>query len=262
MKVALCLSGQPRCYRDSFPYIYNHIIVPNNADVFFHTWFDKSNRYMEKIHMDRGNCQANENTVEELLALYKPKDYLVEKQREFLKPTLQINDSRLKSFLNLNANRGWTEEECRKHSVKQNLSMFYSIAKANELKENYANQNGIVYDFVIRLRFDCVPLIPISMESFDPNFLYYHDLGHPDQIISDWINFGSNRIMNVYSSIFINIEYLNSFQFYKLEDRPSNTIEPYVKCGGYAEHAIRDMMNLFKIPCRKVGLNCILAPNY
>ncbi len=139
--------------------------------------------------------------------------------------------------------------------------MFYSIFKANELKENYANQNGIVYDMVIRLRFDCIPLTPITLDSYDPNFLYYHDLGHPDQIISDWINFGSNLIMNVYSSMYLQFEYLNSLRYLSLEDRLPNTLEPSVKCGGFAEHAIRDLMMLFKIPSRKVGLNCILCPN-
>lgn len=261
MKVALCLSGQPRCYRDSFPFIYKNIIEPNNADVFFHTWFDKTDRYMEKIHMDRGACEANENTIEELLILYKPKDYLVEKQREFNKPMLQVNPSRLENILKLNAHRKFDEDQTKKHIIKQHVSMFYSIFKSNELKENYANQNGIVYDVVVRLRFDCIPLVPMQFDSFDPDFLYYHDMGHPDLIISDWINFGSNLIMNVYSSIYLQFEYLNSLKFYPANDRLANTIEPYTVCGGYAEHAIRDMMSLHKIPSRKLNLNCILAPN-
>src|SRR6185436_17770941 len=36
MKVAVCLSGQPRYALECFPFIYQHIIEPNNADVFIH----------------------------------------------------------------------------------------------------------------------------------------------------------------------------------------------------------------------------------
>ncbi len=261
MKIALCLSGQPRNYRDSFFYIYKHIIENNDVDVFFHTWFDKENRYMEKSHMDRGNCEMLETTIEELLFLYKPKDYLVEKPRNFIKPNLLINEKRLKGCMSQNAHKNWSDEECKAHVIKQHCSMFYSIFKANEMKENFANQHGIVYDFVVRLRFDCVPLTPIKFELYDPNYLHYHDMGHPDEIISDWINFGSNRIMNIYSSIYLHLEYLNTFQYYKKEERIPNTLEPSDECGGMYEHTIRDMITLHKIPYRKVGLNCILTPN-
>ncbi len=261
MRVAVCLSGQPRCYRESFPFIYKHIIEPNNADVFFHTWFDKSDRYMEKIHMDRGACEANENTVEELLALYKPKDFLVEKQREFYKPNIEVNDSRLKRVMTTNKHRNWNEQQTKKHIIKQHLSMLYSIYKSNELKENYANHQGIVYDFVIRLRFDCIPLAPIHLSRFDPNLLYYQDLGHPDELVSDWINFGSNLIMNVYSTTFFYFEYLNSPNFYKLHERLPNTYEPSTTSGGFAEFMIRDMATLHKIPTCKVDMKCILSPS-
>jgi hypothetical protein len=36
MKVAVCLSGQPRNANDTFGFIMNNIIKPNNADVFIH----------------------------------------------------------------------------------------------------------------------------------------------------------------------------------------------------------------------------------
>ena len=31
-KVALCISGQPRSAIETFPFIYENIIIPNNAD--------------------------------------------------------------------------------------------------------------------------------------------------------------------------------------------------------------------------------------
>jgi hypothetical protein len=42
-KVAICISGQPREATLCFPFIYENIIKPNNADVFMHMNFDKEN---------------------------------------------------------------------------------------------------------------------------------------------------------------------------------------------------------------------------
>lgn len=261
VKVALCLSGQPRCYRETFPYIYKHIIEPNQADVFFHTWFDKSEPYMEKFHMNRGECHLRESTLDELVLLYKPKDYMAEKQREFKKPNLQVPQKRIQNVLSCNKELNWTEEQAKSHVVKQNTSMYYSIFKANELKENYASQNNIVYDYVIRCRFDCIPLAPILCETFDPNTLHFQDMGHPDGLVSDWINFGSNLVMNIYGSIYLHLDYLNSIEYYPLSQRLSYNLEPTTTCGGFGEHALRDMMTLHKIPVRGVQMHAILHPN-
>ena len=46
-KIALCISGQPRNAIETFPLIYENIIIPNNADVFIHMNFDSNNTYIE-----------------------------------------------------------------------------------------------------------------------------------------------------------------------------------------------------------------------
>lgn len=40
MKVAICISWQPRCALETYPLIYENIIIPNNADVFIHMNYD------------------------------------------------------------------------------------------------------------------------------------------------------------------------------------------------------------------------------
>lgn len=256
-RVAVCLSGQPRNYRDTFPFIYKHIIEPNSADVFFHTWFDESNLYMEKTHIGRGACDLPKETIEELLFLYRPVAYLVEKPKSFLKPNLNVPDARIEKYIRLN---GQTREEGKAHAIKTYLSMLYSIFKANELKEIHATSNGIVYDYVVRIRFDCLPLQPIILEQYNASILHYQDLGHPEGLISDWFNFGSNLIMNVYSSLFLHVEYYNSPSFYPLKDRMPNTLEPSNECGGYCEHMVRDMMTRHSIPSRAINFSLILHP--
>jgi hypothetical protein len=259
-RVALCLSGQPRCYRDTFLFIYHNIIQPNQADVFFHTWFDESNLYMEKAHIGRGDCNLPATTIQELVELYKPKAYLVEKPKEFKKPNLLMNEKRIQSFKEMNSHRNFTDEQSKDFSIKHKMSMLYSIFKSNELKESYANENGIVYDYVIRLRFDCIPKVPIHLSQFDPNVLYYQDLAHPDSLISDWINFGSNLIMNVFSTQYFHIEYYNSIRFYPLSERLPNTLEPCDTSGGWAEYMVRDVITFHKIPHKPMQLHCILHP--
>lgn len=62
MRIALCLSGQPRCFEQGFIFHYHNIIKNNNVDVFCHVWdFD-------------GVAKLNE--------LYQPKKIIVEKMIE------------------------------------------------------------------------------------------------------------------------------------------------------------------------------------
>ena len=40
MKIALCLSGQPRYLDEGFYYLYENILKKYSVDVFIHTWWD------------------------------------------------------------------------------------------------------------------------------------------------------------------------------------------------------------------------------
>jgi hypothetical protein len=259
MRVAVCLSGQPRRVLQTFPSILKNIIEPNNADVFIHMNYDEDNDYIDKSHADNGICVLEKGIDKKVIELYKPIKYLVEKPKNFSKSTLTCSDKRLANFKKMNSHKNWTDEQHLQHMVKNLMSMFYSIFKANELKEIYANENGIVYDYVIRLRFDAVIQTPLVCSNYDPHFIHYAEIGQPDNLISDWINFGSNAIMNVYSSIFFNLEYINTFRFFNKDDREPNTLEPSDICGGFSEYMIRDLMYLYKIPKRGIRMNISLC---
>lgn len=247
-KVALCISGQPRKALDTFPLIKKNIIDTNNADVFIHMHYDTENLYMEKSNAENGEFILEKGIDQKLIELYCPVRYLIEKPRDFKKPNHLVPEPRLRSFQKMNSNMNWTEEQHVKHIVKQMTSMYYSIYKCNELKELYANENGIVYDYVIRLRFDFLPESPLVVSDYTPDAIHYLDIGQPDLIINDWINFGSNTIMNVYASLYLQMDYFNTFKFYSKEERLPNTLEPSDICGGCSEHMVRDLMHLYKIP--------------
>lgn len=257
MKVAVCLSGQPRKGLESYPYIFKNIIEPNNADVFIHMHYDSNNLFMEKSHANNGNCILKNGIDTELIQLYQPKKYLIEAPRNFKKSNIQLDEKRLLRSKQMNSHKSWSDKEHSEYTIKQILSMYYSIYKSNELKEIYSNETGIIYDYVIRVRFDLMILTPIICKELNPNILYYIDLGQPDDMISDWLNIGSNAIMNIYASQYLNVEYMNTFQYYTLENRISK--EPSTICGGFCEHMLRDLIHLYKIPKKCIHINVQLC---
>jgi hypothetical protein len=253
MRVAVCLSGQPRKALDTYSNIYEYIIKPNNADVFIHMHYDASNSYIEKTHMDNGSCFCEPNVDKTIIDLYKPKRFLVEAPRNFQKPAFNVPEKRVDAVVRMNAHKNMSRDVAKPHFVKQMTSMFYSIYKSNELKELYANENNIQYDYVIRIRFDLLPEQPIYCSQLDPRFIHYIEMGHPDNLISDWFNIGSNAIMNIYASMYLHMDYLNTFLYFNKDARMPNTCEPSDICGGVCEHLLRDIMYLHRIPKR--GLN-------
>ena len=156
----------------------------------------------------------------------------------------------------MNGNKGWSEKQHIEYTVRQIYNSYYSIYKCNELKELYALENNIHYDYVIRIRFDITPKDKLICSNYDSNFIHYLDIGQPDELISDWLNFGSNCIMNVYASLFLHIEYLNKYTFYKKNERLLNLLESSDECGGLYEHMLRDLMYLHKIPKKGIKTNC------
>ena len=257
MKVAVCISGQPRNALLTYPSIKKYLIDTNNADVFMHMHYDENNRYMEKSHADNGKCLLEENIDKQLIDLYQPKKYVIEAPRNFQRPNLVLDEKRLQRSKDMNIHKNWTDEEHSKYTIKQITSMYYSIYKANELKELYANENGFVYDYVIRVRFDLELMGPVYCNQLDPRYIHHVWMQQPDEMITDWLNIGSNAIMNIYASQYLNMEYMNSFLYYKHEDRIS--MEPSKKCGGFCEHMTRDIMHLYKIPNKKIHVNVRLV---
>jgi len=258
MKVALCISGQPRQALHTFPYIMKNIIEPNNADVFIHMHYDDDNLFIEKAHANNGNCILEKGIAQQLIKLYQPKRFFIEKPRNFQKPNIGIPEKRFENIKKMNSHKDWSDKEHILYHVKQLTCMYYSIYKANELKEVYANENGFVYDYVIRIRFDLLPLEPIYCSQLDPHFIHYLEIGQPDQLISDWINIGSNTIMNIYASLYLNMDYLNTFKYFKKEDRQPNHLEPSDTYPGFSEHMLRDLIDLYRIPKRGFYSNCKL----
>jgi hypothetical protein len=177
MRVAVCLSGQPRSYKIGYEYIKKNILDTANVDVFCHTtWNSEKDEFPN-------------------LNIYKPKALLVE---EPLNPDLS-KYTRVPP-----PQPNWKV----KNPALATYSQLYSIHKANELKCSYEERHNFVYDWVIRIRYDFAINAKIPFDKLDNSKLYVpncrmtpnRDFGN------DQFAFSSSNNMNKYSKTFINID--------------------------------------------------------
>lgn len=207
MKIALCLSGQPRGIPFSCEEIHKNLINANpNVDIFLHAWFDP-----EKIGKPYGSAQPKqdggmcgfikEKTDEILLDSYKPKKYVIEPQKEFPHA------------------RAFKSAPTAKQEVM--ASIFYSIYKSNELKKEYEFENNFKYDCVIRTRYDLYYHQPICVADYDDFYKEKIVVSSRYQSAQDnlpWSKynpmvdifaFSSSENMDIFCSVFPNMESLN-----------------------------------------------------
>lgn len=194
MKIALCLSGQPRYLDIGYQYLYNIFLSKYDVDVFSHIWFDEklTNKDIDFCIRYNRSHKWEKNSDKKVLDLYKPKKYIFEPPKQFsTQPFLGANFELIKP--------------------ENVLSMYYSIEQANKLKKEYEEENNFKYDVVIRSRTD------IILQNFNLNLLnlenkiYYYGL---DQLMfenipitNDQFALGSSEHMDTYSSLYSMLEY-------------------------------------------------------
>lgn len=188
MKIALCLSGQPRYLDEGFYYLYENILKKYSVDVFIHTWWDNE---MKNKKMDLPPSLSygrtyfwKEDTIDDIKSKYDPISFTHEPQIEF------------ETFDDVNYELG------RPSHVH---SMFYSIEKSNRLKLEYENINDVKYDLVIRSRFDVkfnkfdLKLNEINSECINCSMIGFE---YPN----DQFAISSSQNMDIYSSVFSNLQ--------------------------------------------------------
>lgn len=218
MKTAIIISGQPRNVEENFESIRVNILEPNGyPDVFIHSWIndeDIGKRYysswmkldmMSPYHYECFKDMCNENGFiptsdivpanirGRILDLYKPKTWCFEPQRVF------GFDKKFYDIIGLD------KEEIDRR-IPNALSLYYSTYHANLLKQLYEIQNGFIYDFVLKIRFDLILRKPLILTEYDPNVLTHsdHHWTHNICFTNLWA-FSSSRIMNVYSETYLHI---------------------------------------------------------
>lgn len=255
MRVAVCISGQLRCVDATYHSIYENVIEPNQADVFIHSWFDENHPYADCVDKNRIS-QIPSSMPSHVVELYKPKKHLFEKPKDFSRsyaPIIQVPETAVRSMIN--QHKG-DYEKTRCHLIKSVKSMVYSIHKANELKELYAEEEGITYDFVIRIRFDTCIEAPVNIAelNLDRNTLYYANINQADEMVCDWFNVGSNTVMNVMASLYYLFEYFNTYHFLPKDSRRHVSLHGDNHCFWGFEYYIRDIMDVLRVPQEKLHI--------
>lgn len=211
MKIALCLSGQPRNIEIGFNKLKYSILDHNDVDVFVHTWYDPKNLSTRSVIPGRQNNIVSADADKKILDLYEPKAYKIEKPKVWKSENYNLQ------FTDRCFDDCWSwGKECgidlaKKYLIDAVYSMWFSIMMANHLKEEYSLETNTKYDLVIRNRFDYGPHIRLDFSQFeiDDNVLIFQDLNQPYGMISDWFNMGSSNTMNIFSSIYYHIGQLH-----------------------------------------------------
>jgi hypothetical protein len=175
MKIALCLSGQPRGLATAFQYVKKNLLDKHDVTVFFHTWNNVSETEILKLY-----------TNSQLWLTEPPQDPDLSKYTRV--PPPQPN---------------WKV----KNPALSTWAQFYSLNKANTLKIKYEREFG-VFDWVIRSRFDFALNTEIPFEELDNSKLYIpncrmtpnRDFGN------DQFAFSSSRNMDKYCNVFNRID--------------------------------------------------------
>jgi len=152
MRIALCISGQPRSLIGGCNMLNHLLIQPSNiTDIFVHLWYDSS--------MDGKPFNSSQPHLDNKIGTWQPdSDNYV---RDQLKPVSMVVEPQrdMNEFSHLKDVPGRANQ-------KALASMFCSVTKANNLRKEYEVKNNIKYDIIVRSRIDHIYHKPIDVRTF------------------------------------------------------------------------------------------------
>ena len=173
-KIALCLSGQPRCVKQGYEYHKKNLLDHYDVDVFCHVW----------------DLPGIED-----IASYKPIAAMIEKPL--------TND--LSKYTRVPPPQpNWKVKD----PARAAWNLTYSLMKANELKIIHEEETITSYDWVIRSRYDFAINLTIPFIELDNSKLYIPNCRMTPQrdFGNDQFAFSSSKNMDKYADCFNQIE--------------------------------------------------------
>jgi hypothetical protein len=208
MKVAICLYGQPRLYEKGYINIKNFIDLNNkhSFDLFFHTWYDENmiGNYYQCApwrYIDKNELEIKKNTIDNLINLYEPKEYMYESPKIF--------DT---SIYN-NTNMFLLSNKYMQNNIDNTISCIYSKYQVSTLLQKYASNKNIIYDFIISIRFDFLNELNFTIEDLKKDKINCMNV-YPRLYITDHL-----IISNYDLFIKVSNTYLNLFQIMNDTDK-------------------------------------------
>lgn len=157
MKIALCLSGQPRYVAKGYESLKTQLLEKHDVDVYGHFWWNPE-------HLDkpfRFHCldRLDPNDLGRIFELYQPIRTIVEKQIDFPISSIDFQNGDQAAELGQDQKEFWGREV-----VFKQLSMYYSIQKSFE---TISLSKLRKYDFIIRCRTD-LEIQNLDLSQLDP----------------------------------------------------------------------------------------------
>lgn len=174
MKIALCLSGQPRCVEKTYEFVKKSLLDGNDVTVFCHVW-------------DTPEAAAVE--------IYKPEAVMIEKSL----------DNDLSKYTRVPPpSPNWKIKD----PARSTWNQLYAVMKCNELKSLYEEQNNMKFDWVIRSRYDFALNAQIDFANLDNSKLYIPNCRMtPERNFgNDQFAFSSSENMDKYADAFNHID--------------------------------------------------------
>ncbi|MFZ9531135.1 MAG: hypothetical protein ACO272_01325 [Candidatus Fonsibacter ubiquis] len=206
MKIALCLSGQPRNAIQTSYRIKETIVDGNDVDIFLHCWYDSEDLNFGKRCPGHWGRSCDLDIDKKLLEVYNPKDFIFEKPRHWQNDKMKISEENIKKCFDYGLNDPNGVEAFGKYIVDICHSQWYSKMMVNNIRKKFSVNNNIKYDLILALRYDVSPSIKLNFLNFDSDVFYYQNLNHPLGMISDWFAMGSEKVMDVWGNTYNHIE--------------------------------------------------------
>jgi hypothetical protein len=201
MKIALCMSGHARTHYKTYGFWRDNLLAHHDVDVFFHLWDTVGPREMGGGLDGKSGVEPSPHVkVDEIQSLWQPKQIFVDQYIYFH----SLFESRSKKWYHTRNGLGLRTID----RPLANMSMYYKWRACNEMKNQYAKDNNIRYDMVIRSRPDIALFDPLPNECFtDQSQTYLPVKGSwgPDEI-SDYIVLGTNEQLDHWCRIYEQID--------------------------------------------------------
>lgn len=181
MKIAVCISGQPRSIRAGHEYLYRNLLSRySGIDIFIHTWEDESCLLPYDLYDLYGDHQ--------IISGYQTKGDAERYNQTYTNTPDPV-----------------------KFPASNSVYMFYSIYETCKLLREAETYVG-AYDWVVKTRFDYALNIPIEFEKLDPNKVYVPNcrMTPARNFCNDQFAFGSSHIMKKYMSTYMHMDWYYS----------------------------------------------------
>lgn len=182
MKVALCLSGQPRSFEAGFKFHERNLLKLYNVDVYMHTW-----------------DYVNPNVLDELMALYGGDGRMA-----------VLNTSNIDQKVLTKVDEKYERIPSRKFPARNTYSMLYSIKESIDMVSPIMH----TYDVIVRSRYDFALNIIPPLDDTRVNTVYVPDdrFSPEHDFCADMFAWGTPNVMMKYAKTFDNLDRLYAEQ--------------------------------------------------